>query len=168
VIVPAVESVAQAQQIVHAARYPPIGHRGAAPVVRAAKYGVRPWDDYLRESNEERLMLASIESTNALEASVAMLDVEGLDGVVLNPLSIALETGGSSAAPADLSGIAGTLAAARERGRIAAAVVSQIDDAVAWAQAGCGLVILESDVSACARAMADARISLGQAAGSVR
>ena len=80
VMVPMVESEAQARQIVAAAKYPPLGRRGAA-------FGVAH-DDYLgtdipgtvRSANEESLLIAQIETAAGLEnldaiASVAEIDV---------------------------------------------------------------------------------------------
>ncbi|MEZ5101740.1 MAG: aldolase/citrate lyase family protein [Thermoleophilia bacterium] len=159
-IVPAVESAADALAAVHASRYPPAGRRGAAPVVRAARFGLTPWDDYRETVNAENVVLASLESPAGLAAAAEVVAVDGLDGVVLIALDLALATGGSPASPDGIPGAAAAIAAVAAAGKVCAAAVADPAHAAAWRDAGCGLVVLGSDLAACAEAMTAMRSSL--------
>lgn len=159
-IVPAVESAADALAAVHASRYPPAGRRGAAPVVRAARFGLTPWDDYRETVNQENVVLASLESAAGLAAAAEIVAVDGLDGVALGALDLALATGGSPETPDGVPGAREAIAAVVAAGKLAAAAVADPAHAAAWRDAGCGLVVLGTDLAACATAMAELRRSL--------
>ncbi|MGK9169994.1 4-hydroxy-2-oxo-heptane-1,7-dioate aldolase [Inquilinus limosus] len=81
-MVPMIESAADAEALVRACRYPPAGRRGyAAPVVRASTYGFEP--DYMRKANDNLLLLAQIESREAVPEAAAIAKVDGIDMVFI-------------------------------------------------------------------------------------
>jgi 2-keto-3-deoxy-L-rhamnonate aldolase RhmA len=160
VMVPAVENVDDARAAVAATRYPPLGRRGAAPVVRAARYGLQAWDDYHAATNSERLVLASLESAEAVAAAGAITAVEGIDGVVLDAMTLALDTGAASPAPDVLEGVAAAVAAAESAGAFCGALAADPADAAGFADAGCRLVVVGSDLAACAARTRALRASL--------
>lgn len=86
VIVPLVNSAAEAEAAVLSARYPPAGFRGVS-LGRASEYGAN-FDDYFRSSNEEVLVVAQIEHYKAVEAIDEIMAVEGLDAVFLGPYDL--------------------------------------------------------------------------------
>ena len=78
VMVPSVETAAEAEALVRACRYPPQGRRGyAAPVVRASGYGKTA--DYTKRANDELLIIAQIESAEAVAQADKICAVEGVD-----------------------------------------------------------------------------------------
>lgn len=89
IICPMVETVAQAQQLVSATRYAPLGHRSFGPA-RGLLYGGA---DYLNHANEEILVLAMIETPKGLENTEHILKVPGLDGIYIGPNDLALSLG---------------------------------------------------------------------------
>jgi 4-hydroxy-2-oxoheptanedioate aldolase len=94
VIAPMVNSRAQAEALVKAAKYPPMGQRswGGYAMVQAAK--VTP-AEYLKSANSTTLVFAMIETREALDALDEIASVPGLDGLFVGPsdLSIALSNG---------------------------------------------------------------------------
>ncbi len=81
-MIPSVESAAEAEAAVRACRYPPGGTRGyAAGVVRASGYGVVT--DYMARANENLLLVLQIESATAVENAAAICAVEGVDVVFI-------------------------------------------------------------------------------------
>ncbi len=94
VIAPMVNSKAQAEALVKAAKYPPMGQRswGGYAMVQAAK--VTP-AEYLKVANSTTLVFAMIETREALDALDDIASVPGLDGLFVGPsdLSIALSNG---------------------------------------------------------------------------
>lgn len=159
-ILVAVDRPASAAAAVAATRYPPHGHRGAAPVVRAARYGLTPWDDYRRATNDDRPVLVSIEHVEVLGDVGAIAEVPGVDVVVFDvfPLLVAAgEDGDPAVVPAML---AAPMREVLERGVTLGAVAAEPDSAPALLAAGCSFVVLGSDVAAYARAARALRRSL--------
>lgn len=92
VLVPMVDSAAQARAVVRACRYPPDGGRGqGAMVARAAGYGTVP--DYTVNANAEVCILVQAESRAALAALDDIAAVEGVDGVFIGPADLAADMG---------------------------------------------------------------------------
>jgi 2-dehydro-3-deoxyglucarate aldolase/4-hydroxy-2-oxoheptanedioate aldolase len=77
-MVPSVESAAEAQLVVSAARYPPLGRRGLGLVFRDEWHpdGVPAT---LEERNEETLVIVQIETAAGLEAVEEIAAVDGVD-----------------------------------------------------------------------------------------
>ena len=66
VLVPMVDSAAQAKELVRAMRYPPQGMRGVGSVLaRASRWG--RIEDYLERANDEVCLLVQVETTTGLE-----------------------------------------------------------------------------------------------------
>jgi 4-hydroxy-2-oxoheptanedioate aldolase len=94
VIAPMINSVAQAQALVKASKYPPIGQRswGGYTMVQLAK--TTP-GEYLKNANRDTLVFAMIETREALDLVDEIAAIPGLDGLFVGPsdLSIALSNG---------------------------------------------------------------------------
>lgn len=88
IMVPMINSAAQARAIVDACRYPPQGNRGyAAPIVRASHFG--SVSDYARIANDNLLLIVQIEHINAQEEIEAIAAVEGIDMLFIGPNDLA-------------------------------------------------------------------------------
>ncbi|MEJ1937206.1 aldolase/citrate lyase family protein, partial [Nostoc sp. NIES-2111] len=82
VMIPCVETAAEAEAAVRACRYPPRGTRGyAASAVRASSYGADP--DYMRLAHEQMLIIVQVESAAAAAQAGAIGKVEGVDMVFI-------------------------------------------------------------------------------------
>ncbi len=94
VIVPMVNSKAQAEAAVKAAKYPPLGGRSWGGYTAFQTYGLSP-ADYLKKANAITQVFAMIETQAALDAVEEIAAVPGLDGLFVGPsdLSIALSKG---------------------------------------------------------------------------
>lgn len=91
VMVPMVDSAAEAEAFVESTRYPPEGVRGVA-AGRAARYGL-DFPESVETANEEHLTVAQIESEAGLADVEAIAAVDGLDALFVGPadLSAALD-----------------------------------------------------------------------------
>jgi 4-hydroxy-2-oxoheptanedioate aldolase len=77
-MIPQIETAAEAKAAVRACRYPPQGARGyAAPVVRASSYG--KVKDYIHRANDNLLLILQIESASAVKNAAEIASVEGVD-----------------------------------------------------------------------------------------
>lgn len=56
-----------ARRLVSFARYPPLGVRGFGPIFAVSRLGLRNAQDYLLQANENIIVIAQIETKEALE-----------------------------------------------------------------------------------------------------
>lgn len=91
VIVPLVNSAEEAERAVRAAKFPPRGIRGTA-YFRANSYGLK-FSEYMESANQESVVIAMIETKEAVAAIDSILSVEGLDGVFIGPYDLSLSFG---------------------------------------------------------------------------
>jgi 4-hydroxy-2-oxoheptanedioate aldolase len=95
VIVPCVDTPAQARAVVDAAKFPPLGKRSYG--------GRRPIDllgrTYSDTANEDVLLVCQIESPLAIENADAIAAIDGVDALFLGPDDIMLRRGFSMTAP---------------------------------------------------------------------
>jgi 4-hydroxy-2-oxoheptanedioate aldolase len=84
VMVPQVNSKAEAEAAVAACRYPPAGIRGVAyGIARGADFGLAP--DYQQTITDNLLILCQIETRQAVEAIPDIAAVDGVDGLFIGP-----------------------------------------------------------------------------------
>jgi len=88
VIVPMVNSAAEAEQAVAATRYPPDGERSIGGIVRCI-HG----DDYAAHANDSILLAVMIETPEAVEAAESIAAVPGVDCLLLGPSDLANNLG---------------------------------------------------------------------------
>lgn len=98
IMMPMVNSAADAKNVVDSVKYPPEGNRGLAGV-RANDFGMRePLGDYVARANTETLVMAQIETNEGIANADEILAVDGVDIVFLGPsdLSVALGVPGQA------------------------------------------------------------------------
>ncbi|WP_326640950.1 aldolase/citrate lyase family protein [Nonomuraea fuscirosea] len=95
ILVPRVDSAADAERVVAATRFPPLGQRGAGGTSRAGRWGLTPRAEYVRTGNEDVVCIPQLESPAAIDAAADILAVAGVDAVFLGAgdLSLALGVG---------------------------------------------------------------------------
>lgn len=97
VIVPMVNSAAEAAAAVQAAYYPPRGSRGVG-LARAQAYGLG-FEAYRERAATETIVLVQIEHITAVQNLEAILAVDGVDGFIVGPYDLS----GSVGHPGDFS-----------------------------------------------------------------
>ena len=90
-LIPYVQSPAEAEAAVRACRYPPAGIRGVAGGSRASGYGQIA--DYPARANDEICVLVQVETAEAINQLEAIATVEGVDGVFIGPSDLAASMG---------------------------------------------------------------------------
>ncbi|WP_460450827.1 4-hydroxy-2-oxoheptanedioate aldolase [Alsobacter sp. SYSU BS001988] len=90
-LIPYVQSAAEAQAAVAAMRYPPRGVRGVSGVTRATGFGRIA--GYARRAEEELCLLVQIETREALDRLEEIAGVDGVDGVFIGPADLAASLG---------------------------------------------------------------------------
>ncbi len=89
VIVPMVNSVAEAEAVVRSCRYTPDGARSYGPALAAPRVD----GDYVSWARENIAVIPMIETTQAVEAIDDILGVDGIDAVYVGPADLSLTLG---------------------------------------------------------------------------
>lgn len=117
IIVPLVESAAEAAQIAASTRYAPAGTRSFGPLRAGLRLGPRPAD-----VNKEIMVIAMIETAQGLAEAEAIAATDGIDALYIGPADLALSLGG--AYPSDPA-VSEDFEAALQRVRAAADAVGK-------------------------------------------
>lgn len=119
IIVPHVESAEEAHQIVEWTRFLPLGKRALDGGNIDGHFCLEPVEDYLRNSNEERIIILQIESPEALEQVEAIAAVPGFNAIMFGPGDFSHRIGkvGQLADPEVIAARQRVAAAARANGK---------------------------------------------------
>lgn len=91
IAVPMVRTVAEAEAIVSASRYPPEGKRSFGPL-RASHYTI-DYEEYFDQANENVLIMLIIETTEAVENLEEIAKVPGIDVLFIGAFDLCLSMG---------------------------------------------------------------------------
>jgi len=91
ILVPQVNTAEQAEQLVKWGRYYPQGSRGLG-FGRAQGYGLKV-GEYLETANKNILLSVQVESAEAVKNIEALVQVEGLDAVLVGPYDLSASMG---------------------------------------------------------------------------
>jgi len=129
-MVPMVESVEQARQIVQSAKYPPAGRRGAAFAMAHDDYEAADLVDTMRSANEEVLLIAQIETALGLENVEAIAALDGIDILWVGQFDLTNFLGipGQFGHPRLKGALERVVRAARQHGKAAAILVTSVDE----------------------------------------
>lgn len=143
ILVPMVETAAQAAELVRAMRYPQDdgqgGVRGMAGA-RASRWG--HYSDYFVRANEEVCLLVQVESRQALQNLDAIAATPGVDGVFIGPADLSASLGhvGNATHPEVQAAIEDAIARIRKAGK--APGILMADEALARRYLSLGAVFV--------------------------
>lgn len=143
IICPSVDTPEICRELISACRYPPLGTRSFGPT-RGLTYGGK---DYIEHADQEIMVLAMIESQQALDNLEAILDTPGLTGIYIGPNDLAYSLGdkpGSTSEKVE-SAIAHILRQAKERGLFTGIFCSGLENALQRKEQGFDLVTPGND-----------------------
>ncbi len=153
VVVPVVESAAQARALVEAMRYPPRGIRGVGTALaRGARWNRAT--DYFERADAEMCLIVQIETRRGLDNLEDIAAVEGVDGLFIGPADLSASLGhlGHAGHPEVVEAIASAFARIRATGKAAGSLAA--DEAVArdYLGRGCGFLAVGTDTGLLATA----------------
>ena len=119
VMVPHIQNAAEARAVVEACRFAPIGHRSAAGTVPALGYAPLKQPEINKLLNEHTLLIAMLETPEAIAEVEAIAAVEGIDMVHIGSTDLSTEMGipGDYKHPRMRAAFEATAAAARRHGK---------------------------------------------------
>ena len=146
-LIPMVESAAQARRMVAATRYAPEGVRGVGSfIARVSRWGER--EDYLAYANEEVCLLVQVENRAGLDNLDDICAVDGVDGVFIGPADLAASLGhrGDAGHPEVLAAIEDALRRIVASGKAAGVLTTDQGLARHYLALGCTFVAVGMDV----------------------
>lgn len=153
-LIPMVESAAQAQELARAVTYPPNGIRGVgAALARASDFSAI--EDYFTTARDEICLLVQVENRKGLHALDDILAVDGVDGVFIGPADLAADLGfaGQSNAPEVKTAVLGAVEKIVAAGKAAGILTLDTDLQQQCRDLGATFIATEIDVTLFARNM---------------
>lgn len=146
VIMPRVDSRAQAEAIVSYGKYPPLGRRGAGGDGRNGYDRLTPLQA-VETSNAESLFVLQIESREGVDNVDAIAAVEGVDVLLIGPqdLSVSLGVHGDFGHPTFLEAAQEVVNAAKKHGKASGMVEKDPNAFRRWHEMGMRFLVCDSD-----------------------
>lgn len=145
-MVPMVETAAEAESLVRAMRYPPHGIRGVGTALaRAARWnGV---DGYFAKADQEMCLIVQIESVAGLAGLDDILKVEGVDAVFIGPSDLAASMGylGNPGHPEVKAAVEGAIRKIAAAGKAAGVFSADPAIAAAYREMGASFLLVGVD-----------------------
>ncbi len=142
--VPHLDTVEEARQLVSFGKYPPEGKRGAAiPVFRQKEsQEFKAAADYFQFVNDQTLLIAQMESREAIGNVEAITAVEGIDVAMMGTQDLSLDMGyvGQGQNPEMRAAVQKVVDACRKNGKASGNHIPGIDDLRYWMGQGMRMI----------------------------
>ena len=119
IMFPYVSTPEEAARAVQCMKYPPVGKRGDAGIIRATDYGITG-KQYYQTANDQSLVVVQIETPEAVDAADAIAAVPGVDVLFVGPLdlSVNLNSPGDFTTPVVVEAFNKVVAACNRQGKV--------------------------------------------------
>lgn len=147
-LIPMVESAAQAEMLVRAVRYPPRGIRGVgAGSARASNFG--NIDDYISTADDQMCLMVQIETRAGLAALDEIAATEGVDCLFIGPSDLSADMGypGNPFAPEVQAAIEDAIPRIRAHGKAAGVYMTDKSYAQRYFELGATMIAVGSDAA---------------------
>jgi 4-hydroxy-2-oxoheptanedioate aldolase len=101
IVVPDICTVNEAEAVVRAAKFPPMGDRGYSSNCWSADWGAKSGEEWVLWSNREPMIGIMIENAAAMNSLDGILAVDGLDFVLFGPADYSMSLGLGAPMPRD-------------------------------------------------------------------
>ncbi len=148
VLAPMIETPEQAQAMVDAMYYPPLGKRGVgAALARASDFGASK--DYLANANSDTCLIVQVETVAGVKALAKIAKVPGVDAIFIGTADLAADMGhlGHVAHEDVVSLSAAAFDQLKDMNVPSGALTSDIETAQAYLRRGVGFVGVGNDVT---------------------
>jgi 4-hydroxy-2-oxoheptanedioate aldolase len=160
ILVPMVDTPAQAAQLVQAMRYPQADGQGGirgmgSALARASRWQRHP--DYIHEANAQVCLLVQAETAEAMGQLDAIAATPGVDGVFIGPADLSASMGhpGNPGHPDVQAAIRQGIARIRAAGKAAGILATAEPQARQWLEAGATFVAVGVDTMLLSAAASD-------------
>ncbi|MGO2111205.1 MAG: HpcH/HpaI aldolase family protein [Pseudoclavibacter sp.] len=156
-MIPMVNSVAEAERVASWCRYPPMGVRGAMFGLAAHDFGATDPVAAMKRSNAETIVMAQVETAEALDCVEGIAAVDGIDIIWIGHFDLTISMGipAQFDHPRYLEAVERIVAAAKTHGKAVGFLASGPDEAKALTEKGFTLLAYGSDLNVYRNALRD-------------
>ncbi len=146
---PNVDTPQQAQALVSAVKYGPLGNRGFSPSVRACRYGTMDIPTYIEAANANTMVISHCETKTCVDNLDAILAVEGIDVIFIGPMDLSQSLGltGQTGHPVVKETVQDVTQRVLASGKAVGTVAANADAAKALIAQGVQYILLGADQS---------------------
>jgi 2-keto-3-deoxy-L-rhamnonate aldolase RhmA len=146
-VVPLVNTVEEAERAVRFCKYPPQGIRGVAGG-KANEYGLS-LGKYIRTANQETMVIAQIETPQAVDEIKGIVAVDGVDVAFVGPSDLTMTLGllDDRSNPKVVEAMLKVVKACDDAGKVAGIMATTVEEARLAVQRGFRFISLASDMS---------------------
>jgi len=150
VVMPMVESSEQAREFVRLSKYPPEGKRGMGPGLGHTDFRTDvDLGGYMRQANEQLILLVQPETRTGAEKIEEILDVQGIDGIFTGPYDLSASMGipGRFEDEGFKRAYEKSVATAVSKGKLVVGFCGNHEQAVKLSEMGAHIIIRDTDQS---------------------
>jgi 2-keto-3-deoxy-L-rhamnonate aldolase RhmA len=144
-----VDTQEEAESVMKAVRFPPMGERGMNLMGVHTGYGKASGEEYVKSTHAETLLLVQIESDRGIANLDKILSVDGVDGAVIGRADLSTDLGlpGQTSHPEVVRRVERMIAACQQHKKIPGLLVQDVASAQEWIAKGIRLVPYANEVS---------------------
>lgn len=148
IMVPMTSTREQAKEIIRWAKYPPFGERGLGGQTGQTDYRPAKADQLIKEANDHTVVIAQIETQEAVENIDAILSVEGIDVGLIGPndLSVSIGIPDQLGSEKVTQAIDKVVESAKKHGKASGIHIGNIDAVKKWRAKGMRVLAYLTDV----------------------
>lgn len=148
IMVPMTSTKEQAERIVRYSKYTPLGGRGFAGQTGQTDYKPLKANEFMKEANEHTIIVAQIETREAIENIDDILSVEGIDVGLIGPndLSISLGIPDQMGSEILTKAVDKVVESARRKGKATGIHIGNIEALKRWRAKGMTVLAYSSDI----------------------
>lgn len=148
ILIPMLETVEQAEELVRFGKYAPLGARGISTMRPHSNYNPGKLTEYTQKANGRTMLFAQIETKKGAENAAAIAAVEGLDGLFVGPNDLACDLGctGNFDTPEMEENIGKVVAAGKAAGKPTGIIASNPAFLRRWQARGMTLFSCDSEL----------------------
>ena len=148
IMVPMTSTKEQAEEIVRYSKYTPLGQRGFGNQTGQTDYRPLKTLDFMKEANEHTLIVAQIETREAIENVDSILSVEGIDVGLIGPndLSISLGIPDQMGSEVLTKAIDKVVEMAKKKGKATGIHIGNIEALKKWRSKGMTVLAYSTDI----------------------
>jgi 2-keto-3-deoxy-L-rhamnonate aldolase RhmA len=148
IMIPMTSTRRQAEEIVRLSKYAPLGYRGFGSQTGQTDYTPVKAAPFLKEANDHTLIIAQIETPEAVKNVNAILNVEGIDVGLIGPNDLSVSMGIPDQMDSVLlnGAIEKVVASAKRKGKASGIHIGNIEALKNWRRKGMTLLACSTDV----------------------
>ncbi|HYA94534.1 MAG TPA: aldolase/citrate lyase family protein [Thermodesulfobacteriota bacterium] len=149
IMVPMTSRREQAETIVRYSKYTPIGQRGFGAQTGQTDYKPLKALEFMKEANDHTVIIAQIETREAIENIDAIISVEGIDVGLIGPNDLSISLGIPDQMGSDVlkKAIDKVVETAKKRGKATGIHIGNIEAIKTWRTKGMTVLAYSTDIS---------------------